>query len=86
MNVPTDRRAIVKLQLRLGIRFTGAATRNVGGYTVMIIGEAKPADWPNHQPGDLEGMVWTTPRQVMQVVRNLTGQMGVIDVRGEGDP
>ncbi|MBI2389665.1 MAG: hypothetical protein HYV09_08715 [Deltaproteobacteria bacterium] len=86
MNVPTDRRSLVKVLLRLGIPFDGApVTRKIGGYTVMILGPAKPEDWPEYQPGDLEGMVWTTQRQVQQVVRNLTGVQGVVAARGEGD-
>jgi hypothetical protein len=51
----------------------------------MILGEAKPKDWPKHQAGDVEGMVWTTPRQVAMVRRNLEGQPGIIDTHGEGD-
>lgn len=52
----------------------------------MIVGEAKPADWPSARVGDLEGVVWTTPRQVPSVVQNLRGCEGVIDARGAADP
>lgn len=86
MNVPTDRRAVVRVQLRLGTPFDGSpAARKIGGYTVMLVGEAKATDWPGHQAGDLEGVVWTTPRQVARVVENLRGCEGVVDARGEGD-
>lgn len=86
MNVPTDRRAVVRVQLRLGIPYAGSpAARKLGGYTVMVVGEAKPSDWSMHQPGDLEGVVWTTHRQVVQVVQNLRNCEGVIDAKGEGD-
>lgn len=86
VNVPTDRRSVVKVLLRLGTPFDGApVTRKVGGYTVMIVGPAKPEDWREFQPGDLEGMVWTTDRQVQQVVRNLRAVPGVVAARGEGD-
>ncbi len=53
---------------------------------VMVVGEAKAADWQHHEDGDLEGVVWTTPRQVAQVVGNLRGCEGVVDAKGEGDP
>jgi hypothetical protein len=49
----------------------------------MIVGEAKHDDWTNALAGDLEGVVWTTPRQVSSVVQNLRGCEGVIDARGD---
>lgn len=77
----------MKVHLRLPARNeSGPNTRQIGGYTIMILGEAKPADWQGWQPGDLEGMVWTTPRQVAQVMRNLAGQPGVIATFGEPEP
>lgn len=76
---------MVRVQLRLGIAYAGSpAARKLGGYTVMIVGEAKP-DWPAHAPGDLEGVVWTTHRQVAKVVENLRGIEGIVDAKGEGD-
>jgi hypothetical protein len=85
-NVPTDRRAVVRVQLRLGIPFDGSpAQRKIAGYSVMVVGEAKASEWPHHIPGDLEGVVWTTPRQVSQVVANLRAVDSVIDAKGEGD-
>jgi len=81
-NVPTDRRAIVRVLLRQGTPFGGAsAVRRIGGYNVMIVGDAKREDWPTCQAGDLEGVVWTTPRQVPQVAKNLRGCEGVVDVK-----
>jgi hypothetical protein len=86
VNVPTDRRAVVKVQVRLSTAsITAPSTRQIGGYTVIIVGEAKASDWPNFKAGDLEGVVWTIPRNVAQVMRNLTGQPGVVDLRGEAE-
>ena len=87
-NVPTDRRAVVQVLLRLGTSHGGApATRRIGGYNVMIVGEARHDEWPGLVvAGDLEGVVWTTPRQVPQVIQNLRGCEGVVDVRGNNDP
>lgn len=86
-NVPTDRRCIVKVLLRLGTPYAGApAARRIGGYMVMIVGEAKPGDWEGRQrAGDLEGVVWTTPRQVAQVVSNLRTCEGVVAAKGDED-
>jgi len=84
-NVPTDRRAVVRVLLRLGTPYGGApAARQVAGYTVMIVGEPKPGEWPSTRVGDVEGVVWTTPRQVARVVENLRACEGVIDAR-KGD-
>ena len=75
--------------MRLGTPFGGAPTqRKLGGYLVIIVGEAKAADWPGLQLrlGDVEGIVWTTPRQVTTVVNNLKACSGVIEARGpEGE-
>lgn len=69
--------------LRLGTPYGGApATRRVGGYNVMIVGEAKPEEWPSSRVGDLEGVVWTTPRQVPSVIQNLRACEGVVDAKG----
>jgi hypothetical protein len=57
----------------------------MAGYTVMIVGEAKREDWPAYEAGDLEGVVWTTHRQVDQVVRNLRACEGIIGAKGQGD-
>ena len=85
-NVPTDRRAVVRVQLRLGTPYAGSpGAKKLGGYTVMVLGEAKASEWPEYSEGDVEGVVWTTPRQVTQVVSNLRACEGVIDAKGEGD-
>lgn len=84
-NVPTDRRATVRVLMRLGTPFGGAPTqRKLGGYLVIIIGEARVEDWPGEtvRVGDVEGIVWTTPRQVATVVNNLRACSGVVDARG----
>jgi hypothetical protein len=88
-NVPTDRRATVRVLMRLGTPFGGAPTqKKLGGYLVIIVGEAKRDDWPGTQVrvGDVEGIVWTTPRQTATVVNNLKACSGVIEARGpEGE-
>ena len=57
--------------------------KRLGGYNVMVVGEAKHDEWPSFRIGDLEGVVWTTPRQVAQVVQNLRGCEGVVDAKGD---
>ena len=84
--VPTDRRATVRVLVRLGTPFGGEPTqRRIGGYMVILLGEAKAVDWSASRirVGDIEGIVWTTPRQVPAVVNNLRACEGVIDARGE---
>ena len=84
-NVPTDRRATVRVLLRLGTPFGGAPTqRKIGGYLVILVGEARREDWPDGKirVGDVEGIVWTTPRQVSTVVNNLRACPGVVEARG----
>jgi hypothetical protein len=87
-NVPTDRRATVRLLIRAGTPFAGEhVQRKMGGYVVIVLGEAKQADWPGTavRVGDLEGIVWTTPRQVTTVVNNLRAVAGVLDAHGEAE-
>jgi hypothetical protein len=87
-NVPTDRRATVRLLIRGGTPFAGEhAQRKMGGYLVIVLGEAKQADWPGTtvRVGDVEGIVWTTPRQVTTVVNNLRAVAGVLDAHGESE-
>ncbi len=59
----------------------------MGGYLVIVIGEATAEAWPGErlQPGDLEAIVWTTPRQVAQVENNLKAISGVVATRGMGE-
>ena len=85
-NVPTDRRATVRVLLRLGTPFGGSPTqRRLGGYLVIIVGEAKRDDWPGVavRVGDVEGIVWTTPRQVSIVVTNLRACSGVVEAKSD---
>ncbi len=87
-NVPTDRRATVRVLLRLGTPYGGVPTqRKLGGYLVIIVGEAKRDDWPGAavRVGDIEGIVWTTPRQVATVVNNLRACSGVVEARGPAE-
>ena len=84
---PTDKRKVVKLLLRFP---AGSAVAREGarflleGYEVIVLGQAKAADWPNAAmlAGDFEGMCWTMERQVTSVVRNLRALPEVIDVKG----
>lgn len=84
-NVPTDRRAVVKLLLRSSLPQAGApSTRRIGGYMVIVLGDAKAEDWADYQAGDLEAVVWTTPRQVAQVAENLRKCEGVVATKNDG--
>jgi hypothetical protein len=86
VNVPTDRRATVRLLLR-GVPTTESRQLRLAGYLVIVIGDAVADAWPDAvvEPGDLEALVWTTPRQVAQVVNNLKAVAGVIATRGVAD-
>ena len=78
----------MRLLIRGGTPFAGEhAQRKMGGYLVIVLGEAKQADWPGIavRVGDLEGIVWTTPRQVTTVVNNLRAVAGVLDAHGESE-
>ncbi|GAC1352497.1 MAG: hypothetical protein NVSMB1_15930 [Polyangiales bacterium] len=78
-------RATVRVLLR-GLPPAEGAQRSVEGYMVLLTGAAIPDHWPNAKvlDGDLEGMVWTTPRQVTTVMRNLSNSVCVIDTKGIG--
>jgi phage-related protein len=67
-HVPTDRRAVIRVLLKKAETSTGQ--RRIAGYTVILVGEAQEKDWAGapFQPGDIEAFLWTTPRQVEQVV------------------
>jgi hypothetical protein len=86
-NVPTDRRANVRVLLRGGQGEKEGRQRQIAGYLVLILGPANASDWPKSgfTQGDLEAVVWTTPRQVIQVVTNLKADPAVVDARGQGD-
>jgi malic enzyme len=86
VNVPTDRRATVRLVIR-GMTMTEARQLRLGGYLVIVLGEPSVEAWPGVylEQGDQEAIVWTTPRQVDQVVANLLGLPGVVAARGLGD-
>lgn len=85
---PTDKRKVVKVLLRLdaasGGRQEGARVL-LAGYEVIVLGLAKPKDWPQveTQPTDLEGMCWTMERQVPTVVNNLRALPEVIAAKGQ---
>ncbi len=81
--VPTDVRATVRVLLR-GLPPSQLGQRAIEGYTVLVTGPANPTIWSKVelQPGDLEGVVWTTPRQVPSVVRNLRASSCVVDAFG----
>ena len=84
-NVPTDVRAAVRVLLRGEPMPTESSrTRRIAGYTLLIIGEASASSWPGLEvmAGDLEGVVWTTPRQARSVIENLRKSPSVIDARG----
>jgi hypothetical protein len=87
-DVPTDVRATVRVLLR-GLPLSELGQRSIEGYLVLVTGAANPVTWPKAElvAGDLEGVVWTTPRQVASVVRNLKKSTCVVDAFGvEADP
>ncbi len=80
-NVPTDRRATVRVLLRgAGGAAEEGRTRKIAGYLVIVLSQAKPEDWPGItlEPGDLEAVTWTTPRQVAQTVANLEASGAIV--------
>jgi hypothetical protein len=85
-NVPTDQRSAVKVLLRLGTPFGGApANRRIGAYVVLILREARVDDWPGfYRVGDVEGVVWTTPRQTAQVIESLRVHPEVVAAKRAG--
>ena len=88
MGVPTDRRATVRVLVRgSGAEGSAPAQRKIGGYLINILGEAKPEDWLDSpfEIGDLEGIIWTTPRQVEGVMKNLRATAGIVAVKGYGE-
>jgi len=78
----------VRVLLR-GLPKSEGGQRAIEGYVVLVTGAANPVTWPKAElrEGDLEGVVWTTPRQVASVVRNLRANSCVVDAFGvEVDP
>ena len=77
--VPTDVRASVRVLLR-GLPKSEGAKRSIEGYVVLITGPARPSRWPEValEEGDLEGVVWTTPRQAPRVQENLVKSACVV--------
>lgn len=56
--------------------------RRVGDYVVLLLREAKAEDWPGSaQPGDVEGILWTTDRQRHTVAASLRRTPNVVDSR-----
>ncbi len=85
MSVPTDRRAAIRVLLRGdGRPLAAPAARRVAGYSVMVIAEARPDAWPDVQvrPGDVEGILWTTPRQVLSALNQLRASGEIVDAKG----
>jgi hypothetical protein len=72
MDVRTDERAAVRVLLR-GLPEASTPTRRIEGYTILVLGDAAAKGWPGIElsVGDLEGITWTTHRQVVSVRRNL---------------
>jgi len=83
MDARTDQRSTVRVLLR-GFAASEATQRRIDGYVVYIAGDVTEGIWPpgTAQPGDIEGIVWTTPRQVTSVMRNLRANASVVAVYG----
>lgn len=84
-DIKTDQRATVRVLLRGGHGASDEGKqRRIAGYLAIVIGPAPADAWmlSGWQPGDVEAVVWTTPRQVASVVVNLKASLGVVDAHG----
>ncbi len=83
---PTEPHAIVRVLLR-GMSFAAGDSRQrtISNHLVMITGKATAKKWPDHQltGGEMEGIVWTTAGQLLDVVNDLRDNAGVIDALTE---
>lgn len=61
VSLRTQRRVVIHILLR-GLPSSSKGERSIEGQTVLIVGPAAPAHWPNVglEEDDLEGVVWTT--------------------------
>jgi len=86
-NLPTEPHSIVRVLLRGMSLSQGERERRIGGHVVMITGKATPQKWPDHrlEGGEMEGIVWTTAGQLLDVVNDLRDNAGVLDACAEID-
>jgi len=86
-NLKTEAQIIVHVLLR-GILPSdqGSGEVELAGYTVTILGQAKPEKWQGIQiaDGDLHGMVWATPRDLVTMMGRLHACEEVVDARSAG--
>ncbi len=83
MSVPTDERAIVRVLLRGVANVSVGAMLRVSSYPVIALGPADPSRWPDAADGDIEGIIWTTPRQAHTIAVSLRSATHVVDARPE---
>jgi len=83
VSVPTDERAIVRLLLRGLARVGVGAMLRVSSYPVIALGPPDPARWPDAAEGDVEGIIWTTPRQAHTIAASLRSAEHVVEARPE---
>ncbi|GAC1394108.1 MAG: hypothetical protein NVSMB47_02570 [Polyangiales bacterium] len=88
-SVRTTRRASLRVLLR-GLPIPDQATRlRLHGHMVLVLGRAAASGWAEGvvQPGDVEGMIWTTAAEIQAQVAGLLGKPGIVAVRGDlGSP
>lgn len=79
---PTDVRASVRLLVRARPSGDVPAQLRLGAYVAAILGPAQSKHWRPEllQAGALEGIVWTTSRQVKRVADELKAHPDVLAV------
>ncbi len=84
--IPTDRRAVIRLLLKKSDTLPANGQRRIEGYTIICVGEAQAKDWSGApiEEGDVEAFLWTTPRQVEQVMRTLLAAEAVRWAKSSG--
>ena len=86
-NLKTEAQLVVNLLLR-GILPSDqdSGEVEVAGYKVTILGPARAEQWEDETvaEGDLHGVVWATPRDLMAVIQKLLACEEVVDARSAG--
>lgn len=77
---------MIRVLLKKSESLPANGQRRIEGYTIICVGEAQAKDWPSvpFEPGDVEAFLWTTPRQVEQVVGTLMAAEAVRWVKSSG--
>jgi hypothetical protein len=77
---PTSENVTVRMLLRLGE--THEDPLRIAGLLVIVVGPASPSDWAGVrvEPGDVEGLHWTSREEVSAAVARLREAPTVIAV------